>query len=55
MKCPKRYPERLLREPLVDWNFRPLPWWGEFLAALSVPLLFFLCLAFVAWNPRVDR
>ena len=50
-----RFPERLLREPLVDWDFKPLPWWGELVAGMFCVLFFFAAMAFVAWQPKLDR
>lgn len=54
--CAIRFPARLTREPLVDWDHRPLSWWAELLGAAAVPLLFLVMYAVFEWYlPRFDR
>lgn len=45
MRQPKRWPERLMREPLVGWDGKPLALWAELLA---FPLAALCAMAFWA-------
>lgn len=53
--CPIRFPERKLKEPLVDYDGVAITFWAELVALVFVVPLFFLLLGFVAWQPKLDR